>query len=610
MACENVERHSRQLQRLPQTDSHMNLNPRIWRSGKSDFYADEIFQAASVYTSGTLADIRSEGFDSIWLRGRLYDLMESRIFPELNQPRADERIRHLQELIRRGHESGVGIWLFFNEPLALPSTHPFWQKHHGVQGERHYDPLEQKEMAALCVSSPQGRDFFAEAVVGMLAKLPGLAGVILITASEHHSHCWSHHVCRPTGDKYMPLAARELSCPCCRKRGAASVVLDLISTWRQAMPAQGRVLAWNWSWSMWYDDPQKEIVGKLPTGVELLADWERGGRRQCQGRTIPIDEYSLGYIGPSERFLGTRDAARPIPIHAKLQINTTHELATVPNLPLLPNLHAKWIGLQREGVAGVMGCWNFGCLPTLNTHAFRLFHELPARWTDEAVFLKAVAESYFGDVEAETLAKAWTRFCLAFESYPFSFGIIYHSPINYAPAYPLNTRYLARPMGPSHLQHEWGDHLEDTLGDWTVDEVVRSFESLLSIWNEGLAFYRKALLHGNRSKEQERHREQELSCAEMAGCHFSSMIHIYRFHQWRAAAMARLNLKPPCEIPLGGMAGQILRDEISNARVAMCLARKDPRLGFHEEAQAVFYDASSIGRKISRLELVLNKSAL
>ena len=34
-------------------------------------------------------------------------------------------------------------------------------------------------------------------------------------------------------------------------------------------------------------------------------------------------------------------ASQGRPVHAKLQVGTTHEIATVSNLPLIPNLYKK-----------------------------------------------------------------------------------------------------------------------------------------------------------------------------------------------------------------------------------------------------------------------------
>ena len=45
--------------------------PRLWRSPAGDFHGDELLSLASAYTPATLENIRSNGFDSIWARGRL-----------------------------------------------------------------------------------------------------------------------------------------------------------------------------------------------------------------------------------------------------------------------------------------------------------------------------------------------------------------------------------------------------------------------------------------------------------------------------------------------------------------------------------------------------------
>lgn len=609
------------------------IAPRIWRSPESDFYGDEILHAGDVYSDEVLSRIREEGFDGIWIRGQLYDLIASKIFPELNRPRAQTRRARLRTVIRRGQKHGVGVWLFFNEPLAIPSAHPFWRAHPEVKGASSADPFANAAwsrdarmrrdlqapskgpmaMTALCTSTSLGRRFFQEAVEQVLRETEGLEGVILITASEFFSHCWSHHVARPTGDAYRPMSPRALDCPRCRARGAATGVLDLLGIWRAAarkLRKPPRVLAWDWSWSMWYAHPQREIVAHLPKGVELLADWERGGTRRWRGRPQAIDEYSIGYVGPSRQFVQTRRAARGIPLHAKLQINTTHELATVPNLPLVPHLFDKWRGLLREKVRGVMGCWNFGCSFTLNTHAFHRFVASPRRWKDSSAFGRDLAASYFGEADPEALLTAWRHFGDAFDLYPFGFGFLYHSPINYAPAYPLTPSFHGRPMGPSWIAHApWGDRLEDTLDGSTLGDVVGALESMVARWTAGLRPYRQALASSASSSEHRRHRREELGCAEMIGHHLVSTRNIYRLHQWKLAAIRRRALRAPCEIPLDAAARRILRDELANCRNAIPLVRADARLGVHQEARARFFTAASLAAKCRRLEESLRLSS-
>ena len=118
--------------------------------------------------------------------------------------------------------------------------------------------------------------------------------------------------------------------------------------------------------------------------------------------------------------------------------------------------------------------------------------------------------------------------------------------------------------------------------------------------------YRLALAGGNCSAKHQKHREEELSCAEMIGCHLASITNIYRFHGWRCDAMKRLGLQAPCEIPPDEVSRQIMRDELQNTRAANELVRNDPRLGFHQEAQAFYFNADSIEAKQKNLERQLS----
>ena len=51
---------------------------------------------------------------------------------------------------------------------------------------------------------------------------------------------------------------------------------------------------------------------------------------------------------------------RGLAVMAKLQVGTTHELSTVPNLPLVDHLYEKLVGAEQLGLAGFLATWNFG----------------------------------------------------------------------------------------------------------------------------------------------------------------------------------------------------------------------------------------------------------
>lgn len=583
--------------------------PRIWRTPRSDFYGDEPLTAPQAYTDEVFAGIRGHGFDGVWLRGKLAKLARTDALPELIDAQRGQRLEGMRAIIERGRPHGVGVWLFFNEPLALPRDDPFWQKYPQLQGEPFSHPLvAERTTSSLCTSTPRVKQFMREAIADLFAALPGLAGIILITASEYHTHCWSHVSRTATMEDGYGGRPTSPSCPRCREREPAEVVGELVTMWRDAaarVSPSPRVLAWNWSWSMWYAEPQAEVIEALPAGVGLMADWERGSARPWRGKEIFIDEYSLGFTGPSTRFLRSRQCARQrgLSMHTKLQLGTTHEIATVPNLPLVASLHGKLTGLTRHEVSGYMGCWNFGCGLTLNTFAFGLYAQDPPAFAAPERFFAELARRYFGLDDAEALSQAWRGFGAAFDNYPFNIPVLYHGPMNYAPAYALSPQFHDREMGPSWLVHDpWGDRLESCLHKFTLDEATAAFTDVARLWREHLPRYLQALLpDGSASEEQNHHRLEEARCATMIAHQLQSNAHIYRFHQWRRREMQRLNLTGPCTLVIDHHARSIIDAEIANTQAAIPLVESDPRMGFHQECQAYLYDVPRMTRKIEAM---------
>lgn len=585
---------------------------RIWRSPESDFYRDEVGNAPAVYTDDVLRAIAGAGFNAIWVRGKLGLMMDSAVFPELNEPQAGRRRAGMADLIARADRLGVGVYLFFNEPLALPEDHPFWRTHADVRGQAHRDYGEMRDSVALCTSSPAVQRYLRDAVDSVLRDLPGLRGVILITATEYFTHCWSHHARFPLNDGVNPTTPRSMMCRRCLKREPADIVGELVTIWRDAAAAvtpSPRVLCWNWSWSQWYPDPQTEVFERLPQGIQMMLDFERGTQVVRDGRALPVDEYSLSVAGPSERFvLSKREAdRRRLPVNAKMQLGTTHEIATVPNLPLMERLHAKLVRLTQQGVVGIMGTWNFGCSLTLNTAAVGLYCEDPTRYADARLFLSTLADRYLGVTEADDLLLGWKRFGEAFEHYPFSIRFLYVSPLNESPAYPLIPRYEDTPLGGSWVEHGYGDRLDDALTPgFSAAETADAFAALADAWDEGLRLMERAFDAGSADATQRRHRQKERSCARMIGTQMRCTSNIFRFHAWRQRRIAELGLRAPCDVPLDETGRAILKSELSLTEKARDLCAADPRLGLHQECHAYFYNAEKIGGKIEGLRSCLS----
>ena len=208
------------------------------------------------------------------------------------------------------------------------------------------------------------------------------------------------------------------------------MVAELITAMRdgtRAASPTAHTIAWNWGWTQFEPDPQPSLLARLPHDVAVLLDWERGGHRAMpDGQEIFVDEYSLGYTGPSARFLSTYHEAKRhgLPVLAKLQVGATHELATVPNLPLLDHLYEKLAKVEELGLAGMLATWNFGNAISLNTAAVGRFVREEARPAPRE-FVTRLAAAYFPGADAPRVAQAVACFSAAMAWFPFSLNMLY-----------------------------------------------------------------------------------------------------------------------------------------------------------------------------------------
>lgn len=597
-------------------DTSSWISPRIWRSSTANYGQNDALHAADSYDDATLGQIASQGFDGVWVRGRLRDLMNSTILPELNVAQHEDRLKSLQTAIARAARHGIKFFLYFNDPLALAEHDPFWQTHPDLRGASHKDFGKKIPYYALCTSAPAVKTFVSQAIDSILEALPGLGGVILITASEDLTHCWSQYSRFGLDDGVVFPADKPLSCPRCIERQPAEVVSELIGWWRQSMDRHnpdGLVIAWNWSWSFWYKDPQREVIDALPSNIQFMADFERGSYRPWRDQSIWTDEYSLGFVGPSDRFLGSKLAAdaRGLTTLAKLQIGTTHEIGNVPNLPLLTNLHSKFVAMTDLQIKGAMCTWAVGCAFTLNTFAMGLFAEDPQRFRDADIFFDALSQRYMGLHSAGRLSQAWELFSQTWALFPTSLKLLYFGPVNIAPGLPLVPTYRdEKLMGTWRYYTDYGDRLHEACGPFTLEQVTDALGDMSDMWDQGLAAMQDALTPehvASSSPEMARHRFEELSCARMIGIQLRSAYHVLAFHQWKLQKIESLKLTPPCEdLPLDDTARRLIALELQNITPALALTQADDRLGFHTEAQRHLYDAATIERKIQIMQQLID----
>lgn len=612
----------------------------IFRSWKSNCWQGErdVLDALDVYTHQELSEIASHGYNGIWLRGELHKLTPSKIFPEFGQEHK-EYLKTLRSLVKRAAKHRIAVYLYFTEPVALPAKDNFWKNNKDLMGEKHYWPYEPKGYYyALCTSTQKVRDYLEDSFYLLFKKVKGLAGVIAITASETIGPCYSHiDICGRYNGKIHGVwkSVNQMRCPRCKPRPAAEVVVEVLNTMYAGInraDSQAKLIAWNWSWDQFYPDPQKEIISGLDRNIIVMSDFERGGRKKILGKDRDIDEYSVSYAGPSEKFKKARNLTKKTGhrFMAKLQIGTTHELATVPNLPLIGNLYKKAKYIKSNPVYGVMATWNFGNMRTLNTYAFG--QALRKKKLTETIFYNDIVRGYLkvSPPELAKLKKAWELFGQAMDNYPFSVPFLYESVINYAPGYWLKPRKIkSTPLGRSWVLGKRGDDLSAGVKGYGLREVINGLENVCRKWDKGTEIYKTifqektrhisrsvrflscqryivgptenslagktARLTNKRGLFQAREatqRREEYSCALAIGHMFRSALHIYKLY-----ALCRRWKGSKC---FSGYA-DLCRKELLNCQSLLPILTEDKRIGYHAECQGYMFNGRSVRDKMDML---------
>ena len=147
-------------------------------------------------------------------------------------------------------------------------------------------------------------------------------------------------------------------------------------------------------------------------------------------------------------------------------------------------------------------------------------------------------------------------------------------------------------MGPSWLPHDPGSRPQESLGCFTLAEVVDLLGKLSDGWQKGLGLYQKSLAPVVGTENSDR----EIASAVIAGCSFRSTYNIYRWYKLR---------KRKIKVTPGKAEHEIIADEIENLTNALPHLENNRQFGYHEETKWQIYSESDIKNKIHDLELMI-----
>lgn len=464
------------------------------RMGYSYFalYGDSLIDSSlDPYPDGYLARLAESGVNAVWLQGLLSRLSP---LPWTTESHIQLRRKNLRALVARAAKHGIRIFLYLNEPRALPSGSDVFKNHPDWRG------ASESGFDAVCTSNPAVRDGIRDAIAGLCKAVPELGGFFSITASENLTNCWSH--------------GGGAKCPRCKNRPAAEVIAEVNATFLDGIRAANghqRLLAWDWGWAdAWAND----VIKQLPSGVELMSVSEWGLPIERGGIKSTVGEYCLSAIGPGPRAQRHWSAAkeRGLAIAAKMQVGTTWEIAAVPYFPAVENVCRHVAGLRKLGVESMMLGWTLGGHPSPNIDAVT---EIMAGGS-----IESLAHRRHGADHADAIVAFWKDCSAAFREFPFNIGTVYSAPLQVGPANPLwlkPTGYHASMVGFPY------DDLDAWRSIYPADVFANQLEKVARGIDKSVAQARRQIPHPSALLND------EFRFAEVAGIHFASVANQTRF---------------------------------------------------------------------------------
>jgi len=527
------------------------------------------------YPDGLLARLQEQGVNGVWLHAVLRDLAPaSAVFPEFGKG-SDVRLRNLKRLTQRCARYGIKVYLYMNEPRAMPAA--FFADRPDMRG------VKDGDFYAMCTSDPRVLAWMSDALASVFKEVSMLGGVFSITASENLTHCASH--------------GGQKGCPRCAGRSAAELIAEVNTAIRDGIRRSSpgaRVICWDWGWNGHGDAP--EIIAALPDGVDLMSVSEWAIPLQRGGVHTKIGEYSLSVVGPGQRATRHWKLAkeRGLGAIAKVQVNNSWELSAVPWLPVEDIVASHSLNLARAGVDGMMLSWSLGGYPSPNLQVAQVILDTPGITADEA--LQRVAVGRYGPRAAPQIRAAWSAFSDAFSEFPYNQDVLYMGPQQVGPAnllYEKPTGYHATMVGFPY------DDLTSWRGPYPAETWIAQFEKVSVGWQEAMDHLRAALAACDPDKRQVL--EADIRLAEAAGIHFASCANQARF------IVARDNLGPaqPESARLEAL-GKVLREEHDLVQRLYTLTKADSRIGF-EASNHYYYVPLDLVEKVINCQWNLDR---
>lgn len=525
------------------------------------------------YPDGFLARLASVGINGVWLHAVLRDLAPGGSgFPEFGAGH-ERRLSNLRRLVERARRHGIGVYLYMNEPRAMPTA--FFKDRPEMAGVR------EAEFSALCTSNPAVRQWMGDALAYVFREVPDLAGVYSITASENLTNCASH--------------GNWKSCERCKSRTDAEIIAEVAAVIEAGVrrgAQRANVIFSDWGWRGHGD--ARDIVARLPKSSWLMSVSEWGLPIERGGIKSKVGEYSISAVGPGPRAPAhwITASAAGVKTAAEIQLNNTCEIASLPYLPVMDLVAEHLLNLASHKPDGMLIGWTMGGHPSPNFQLAQRMDRLPVQGIEGV--LNEMALERFGPAGAAHARAGWRLLSDAFRQYPFHIRVIYTSPVQWGVANPMHaakTGYSATMWGLPY------DDIDGWRGPYPPEIYVAQFEKVAEGFRAGVPELQMAIEKA--PPERRREVEADLRYARAAAITFQSVANQGAF------VIARDTLKklpPEKSTEQRRLRAEIrvrLESEIELSKQLLPLVLEDSRIGFEPSCQYFYLPLDLVEKVIN-----------
>ena len=552
---------------------------------------DELADDIDYYPEEYLNRLASEGINGLWLTVGFRDLCPSKLFPGHGKD-STARLTKLRSTALKCARYGIKIYVFCIEPDGFGENPEYLRAMSYLNDNPEFKGHTNEWAVYFCPSTGKAKKYLEDSAYHIFSKIPELGGLISINLGERPTHCYS-----ATGNFF------DCNCPRCSTRQPWEVFADVTSSiskgMRRANP-QAEMISWLYTPYMFehkgksiedHFQVMRDIAAHVPENVTLQVNFESNGKVMQLGRERTALDYWLAWPGPSEIF---KDCARAAAqsgarMSAKIQVGCSHEVATVPFIPVPGNLYKKYRAMRDLGVSSVMQCWYFGNYPGLmNKAAGELsFFPFPDNEDD---FLLSLAQIDWGK-NAAKVSRAWKLFQQSYSEFPVNLPFTWYGPVHHAVVWPLHLIPVDQPISPSWkftFPMVSGDRIGECICfGHTLDEVLTLLRRMDRLWAAGL----KIMETVECAYQNSRQRLQDISLYKALGIQINSSLNVFMFYDLREKLPF---MKKASRIKSLGKMRDIAEHEIENSLKLKDLCERDPRLGFHSEAEGYKYFAEKL----------------